>query len=299
MNKVSIRFFDDKEVRAVWDDEKAKWWFSVLDIIGVLRGEDDYKKNRNYWKFLKTKLKKENSELVSAANQLKLTAADGKKYLTDTFDYDGIIELAKNFPSKQANRFIEWFTYSDETIDGKSKSKAYALFDSSLLATIEVGTVKGLQQIHGYLFGGLYDFAGQIRTLNIAKSGFQFAMARYLPETLKQIEEMPESTLEAIVDKYAEMNVAHPFMEGNGRSTRIWLDLILKKNLKLCVDWSKINKKEYLAAMEKSVTDVAPIKALLQSALTDRINDREMFMKGIDYSYYYEQVDEITGGDGE
>ena len=299
MNKVSIRFFDDKEVRAVWDDEKAKWWFSVLDIIGVLRGDDDYKKNRNYWKFLKTKLKKENSELVSAANQLKLTAADGKKYLTDTFDYDGIIELAKNFPSKQANRFIEWFTYSDETIDGKSKSKAYALFDSSLLAKIEVGTVKGLQQIHGYLFGGLYDFAGQIRTLNIAKSGFQFAMARYLPETLKQIEEMPESTFDAIVDKYAEMNVAHPFMEGNGRSTRIWLDLILKKNQKLCVDWSKINKKEYLAAMEKSVTDVAPIKALLQSALTDRINDREMFMKGIDYSYYYEQVDEITGGDGE
>jgi cell filamentation protein len=299
MNKVSIRFFDDKEVRAVWDDEKAKWWFSVLDIIGVLRGEDDYKKNRNYWKFLKTKLKKENSELVSAANQLKLTAADGKKYLTDTFDYDGIIELAKNFPSKQANRFIEWFTYSDETIDGKSKSKAYALFDSSLLATIEVGTVKGLQQIHGYLFGGLYDFAGQIRTLNIAKSGFQFAMARYLPETLKQIEEMPESTFEAIVDKYSEMNVAHPFMEGNGRSSRIWLDLILKKNLKLCVDWSKINKKEYLAAMEKSVTDAAPIKALLQLALTDRIDDREMFMKGIDYSYYYEQVDEITGGDGE
>ena len=299
MNKISIRFFSDKEVRAVWDDEKAKWWFSVLDIIGVLRGEDDYKKNRNYWKFLKTKLKKKNSELVSVTNQLKLTAADGKKYLTDTFDYDGIIELAKNFPSKQANRFIEWFTYSDETIDGKSKSKAYALFDSSLFATIEVGTVKGLQQIHGYLFGGLYDFAGQIRTLNIAKSGFQFAMARYLPETLKQIEEMPESTLEAIVDKYAEMNVAHPFMEGNGRSTRIWLDLILKKNLKLCVDWSKINKKEYLAAMEKSVTDVAPIKALLQSALTDRINDREMFMKGIDYSYYYEQVDEITGGDGE
>lgn len=299
MNKVSIRFFEDKEVRAIWDDERAKWWFSVLDIIGVLRGEDDYKKNRNYWKFLKTKLKKENSELVSAANQLKLTAADGKKYLTDTFDYDGIIELAKNFPSKQANRFIAWFTYSDETIDGKSKSKAYALFDSSLLATIEVGTVKGLQQIHGYLFGGLYDFAGQIRTLNIAKSGFQFAMARYLPETLKRIEEMPESTLEAIVDKYAEMNVAHPFMEGNGRSTRIWLDLILKENLKLCVDWSKIDKKEYLAAMEKSVTDAAPIKALLQLALTDRINDREMFMKGIDYSYYYEQVDEITGGDGE
>ncbi|KAF5081236.1 hypothetical protein DSECCO2_112300 [anaerobic digester metagenome] len=137
MSKISIRFFDDKEVQAVWDDQKAKWWFSVLDIIGVLCGEDDYTKNRNYWKYLKTKLKKENNELVSAANQLKLTAADGKKYRTDTFDYDGIIELAKNFPSKQANRFIEWFSYSDETIDGKSKSKAYALFDSSLFNTIK------------------------------------------------------------------------------------------------------------------------------------------------------------------
>ena len=299
MSKISIRFFEDKEVRAVWDDKKSKWWFSVLDIIGVLRGEDDYRKNRNYWKYLKAKLKKDNNELVSATTQLKLTAADGKKYLTDTFDYDGIIELAKNFPSKQANRFIEWFTYSDETIDGKSKSKAYALFDSSLLTTIDVGTVKGLQQIHGYLFGGLYDFAGQIRTLNIAKSGFQFAMARFLPETLINIEKMPESTLDEIANKYVEMNVAHPFMEGNGRSTRIWLDLILKKNLKLCVDWSQINKKDYLTAMEKSVIDSTQLKSLLQSTLTDRINDREMFMKGIDYSYYYEQTDEITGSDNE
>ncbi|AFA48666.1 protein adenylyltransferase Fic [Acetobacterium woodii] len=297
MSKISIRFFDDKEVRAVWDDEKAKWWFSVLDIIGVLRGEDDYTKNRNYWKYLKTKLKKENNELVSAANQLKLTAADGKKYRTDTFDYDGIIELAKNFPSKQANRFIEWFSYSDETIDGKSKSKAYALFDSSLFDTIEGGTVKGLQQIHGYLFGGLYDFAGQIRALNIAKGGFQFAMARFLPETLNKIEKMPETSFEEIVDKYVEMNVAHPFMEGNGRSMRIWLDLILKKNLKLCVDWSKINKKDYLSAMEKSVTDSSQIKALLQFSLTDKINDRELFMKGVDYSYYYEQENEITEGE--
>lgn len=297
MSKISIRFFDDKEVRAVWDDEKSKWWFSVFDIIGVLRGEEDYTKNRNYWKYLKAKLKKENNELVSTTNQLKLIAADGKKYLTDTFDYEGVIELAKNFPSKQANRFIEWFTSSDETIDGKSKSKAYALFDSSLLDTIEVGTVKGLQQIHGYLFGGLYDFAGQIRTQNIGKGGFQFAMARFLPETLKKIEEMPESTFDEIADKYVEMNVAHPFLEGNGRSMRIWLDLILKKNLKLCVDWSKINKKDYLAAMEKSVSDSSQIKVLLQSSLTDQINDREMFMKGVDYSYYYEQEIEISEGE--
>ncbi|HOD91943.1 MAG TPA: Fic family protein [Thermotogota bacterium] len=294
MNKISIRFFDDTEVRAVWDDEHSKWWFSVLDIVGVLRGESQYEKNRNYWKYLKAKLKKENCELVSRANQLKLTAADGKKYLTDTFDYEGVIALAKGFPSKKANRFIEWFTYSEETIDGKSKSKAYALFDSALLDTLEVGTVKGLQQIHGYLFGGLYDFAGQIRTLNIAKSGFQFAMARILPGTLKRIERMPDSTFDEIVDKYVEMNVAHPFMDGNGRSMRIWLDLMLKRNLKLCVDWSKINKTDYLSAMESSVTDSAQIKALLKWAFTDEIDDREVFMKGVDCSYYYEQEDSVS-----
>jgi cell filamentation protein len=295
-NKTSIRFFDDREVRAVWDDRKSKWWFSVLDIVGALRDESDYEKNRNYWKYLKAKLKRENNQLGSVTTQFKFTAPDGKKRAANALDYDNIIELAKNFPSKKANRFIEWFTYSDETIDGKSKSKAYALFDSSLLDTIEVGTLKGLQQIHGYLFGGLYDFAGQIRTLNIAKGGFQFAMAQFLPKTLKSIEEMPESTFDEIVNKYAEMNAAHPFMEGNGRSMRIWLDLILKKNLKLCVDWSKVNKKEYLDTMKESVTNSAQIKALLSSALTDKINDREMFMKGVDYSYYYEQEDDILRG---
>ena len=294
MNKISIRFFDDAEVRAVWDDANSKWWFSVLDIVGVLRGESDYEKNRNYWKYLKAKLKRENNQLGSVTTQFKFTAPDGKKRAANVLDYNGIIALAKNFPSKKANRFIEWFTYSDETIDGKSKSKAYALFDSSLLDTLEIGTIKGLQQIHGYLFGGLYDFAGQIRTHNIAKGGFQFAMARFLPETLKSIEKMPESSFGEIADKYVEMNVAHPFMEGNGRSTRIWIDLMLKKNLKLCVDWSKINKKDYLSAMEKSVSNPAQIKALLESALTDRINDREVFMKGVDYSYYYEQEDNIV-----
>ena len=169
LNKISIRFFDDAEVRAVWDNENAKWWFSVLDIVGVLRDESDYTKNRNYWKYLKAKLKRENNQLGSVTTRFKFTAPDGKKRAANVLDYAGIIELAKNFPSKKANRFIEWFAYSDETIDGKSKSKAYALFDSSLLDTIEVGTIKGLQQIHSYLFGGLYAFAGQIRTLNIAK----------------------------------------------------------------------------------------------------------------------------------
>jgi len=287
--KISIRFFDDREVRAIWDEENNKWWFSVLDIVASLTDQDDYNKTRNYWKYLKAKLKREGNELVSATNQLKLEAKDGKRYLTDTLDYDGIIALGKQFPSTKANRFIEWFTYSDETIDGKSKIKAYALFESSLIDSIEVGTTKGLQQIHAYLFGGLYDFAGQIRQKNISKGGFQCASAQFLDSTLKQIEQMPQNTFEEIVEKYVEMNIAHPFMEGNGRSTRIWLDMMLKQNLKLCVDWSKINKNDYMKAMEKSASNSEELNVLLKNALTDEINSREMFMKGIDYSYYYEE----------
>jgi cell filamentation protein len=240
--KISIRFFDDREVRALWDEQNAKWWFSVLDIVAVLTNQNDYTKTRNYWKYLKAKHKKEDIQLGSATTQLKLLAADGKKYKSDMLDYNGIIALGKTFPGTKANRFIDWFTYSDESIDGKSKTKAYALFESSFINSIEVGTAKGLQQIHAYLFGGLYDFAGQIRQKNISKGGFQFAVSRFLGETLRQIEAMPETTFNEIVEKYVEMNIAHPFMEGNGRSTRIWLDLILKKRLKKCVDWSKIGK---------------------------------------------------------
>ena len=179
----------------------------------------------------------------------------------------------------------------ETSLDEKSKQKAYELFESGFIDNIEVGTAKGLQQIHGYIFGGLYDFAGQIRTVNIAKGGFAFAPAIYLDGALSHIESMPEESLEAIVNKYVEMNVAHPFMEGNGRSTRIWLDLILKKNLKKCVDWSQIDKTEYLDAMRDSVDDPRRILELLQSALTDDIHSRELIMKGIDYSYYYETED--------
>lgn len=287
--KISIRFFDDREVRAVWDETNAKWWFSVLDIVAVLTNQDDYTKTRNYWKYLKAKLKKENSQVVSATTQLKLLAPDGKKRLADMLDYNGIIALGKTFPGTKANRFIEWFTYSDESIDGKSKTKAYALFDSSFVNSLEVGTSNGLQQIHAYLFGGLYDFAGKIRQKNISKGGFQFAVSHFLGDTLKQIEAMPETTFDEIVHKYVEMNIAHPFMDGNGRSTRIWLDLILKKRLKKCVDWSKISKIGYMNAMMTSPTKSNLLKTLLNNALTDKINDREMFMKGIDYSYYYEE----------
>ena len=170
MTKISIRFFNDREVRAAWDETTSQWFFAAVDIVAVLNEQSDYTRNRNYWKYLKTKLKGENSEVVSGTNQLKLLAPDGKRRFADVLDYDGVLLLAKSFPNARAMRFVEWFTNSDETIDGKSKSKAYALFESSLIDSIEVGTVKGLQQIHAYLFGGLYDFAGQIRTVNIANS---------------------------------------------------------------------------------------------------------------------------------
>jgi len=289
MSKISIRFFNDREVRAIWDEENIKWWFNVVDVVAVLNEQDDYTRANNYWRWLKRKMIKEKNEFVSTTHKLKFTAADGKKYLTDALDSNGVINLARQFPNNRAMPFVDWFLYSDNTIDGQSKKKAYSLFESNLIDTIQVGTTKGLQQIHAYIFGGLYDFAGQIRQKNIAKGGFQFAMAMFLDNTLKQIEKMPENTFDEIVEKYVEMNIAHPFMEGNGRSTRIWLDLILKKRLKKCVDWSKISKNDYLNAMVKSATDSSALKSFMKNALTDEINSREMFMKGIDYSYYYEE----------
>ena len=290
-NKISIRFFNDREVRAAWDDSANQWLFSVADIVGVLTESVN---PRKYWSVLKSRLKKINPELTTNCSQLKMTAADGKCYLTDCLSQQNILILIEHIPSRHAAKFIKWFTYSDDTIDGKSRTKAYALFESGLLSSMEPGTVKCLQQIHAYLFGGLYDFAGQIRTKNISKGGFSFANALYFSTILPNIENMPESSFEEIINKYVEMNVAHPFMEGNGRSTRIWLDLMLKRSLKQCIDWSLVNKNSYLEAMRKSVADNSDLKALLKPALTDKIDDREMFMKGIDYSYYYESdSDEI------
>lgn len=291
MSKISIRFYKNHVVRAVWDEELNQWWFSVLDVIGAVNEQDDHTKNRNYWKYLKTKLKTEQNELVSVTTQLKLTAADGKKYNTDVISLAGVEQLAKTIPNSQAMAFLDWFKYSENTIDGQSRKKAYTLWESNLVADKDVGKVKALQQIHAYLFGGLYDFAGKIRSKTIAKGNTLFCLAEYLHQNLHTIEMMPETTFDEIVDKYVEMNVAHPFMEGNGRSTRIWLDLIFKKRLGMCVDWSKIDKKEYLDAMIASHTDSTKIRELLRGALTDRIDDREIFMKSIDYSYYYEQED--------
>lgn len=290
-SKISIRFYNDHEVRAVWVEERARWYFSVLDVIGAINEQDDYTKTRNYWKYLKTKLKNEGSELVSVTHQLKLLAPDGKLRLTDTLDAQGVSSLAKSMPNQKAAAFFDWLTYSDNTIDGQSKKKAYTLYEKDVLDSFPEGTVQALQQIHSYIFGGLYEFAGQIRTKTISKGGFTFCLAQYLPQQLELIERMPENSLDEVFDKYVEMNVAHPFMEGNGRSTRIWLDLMLKARHGCCIDWSKIGKYDYLEAMRQSVADSTRIKQLLHDAITTETDSREIFMKGIDYSYYYEQED--------
>lgn len=178
-----------------------------------------------------------------------------------------------------------------------SKKRALELFESGMLHKLEAGTFKTLQTIHKQLFMDIYDFAGKVRSVNIAKGGFRFVPAMYLLDALKQIERMPQSTFDEIIEKYVEMNVAHPFREGNGRSTRIWLDLILKKELQLVIDWSKVNKEDYLSAMERGPIKDLEIKFLLKNALTEHINDREVYMKGIDASYMYEGYEEFKTKD--
>jgi cell filamentation protein len=174
-----------------------------------------------------------------------------------------------------------------------SKQKAKQMFENGDINHMEVGTFAGLAQIHAYLFGDIYDFAGKLRDVNIANGNFRFAPLMYLDQSLKHISAMPQSTFEEIIEKYVEMNVAHPFREGNGRATRIWLDLILKSEINRVIDWNAVDKAEYLSAMERSVVKDLEIKHLLKAALTDKVDDRELFMKGIDISYYYEGYSEF------
>lgn len=178
-----------------------------------------------------------------------------------------------------------------------SKKKAYELFEKGILDILEAGTFSALSKIHKYLFEDIYNFAGEIRIVNIAKGNFRFAPLMYLKVSLENIDKMPQTTFDEIIEKYVEMNIAHPFREGNGRSTRIWLDLILKQNLKKVVDWSKVDKNDYLLAMERSPIKDLEIKHVLKEALTDNINDREVYMKGIDASYYYEGYNVYTSDD--
>ena len=220
-----------------------------------------------------------------------LFSSDGKKYLSDTLDENGISSASLFIKAKNRANLIKWLRGFLDPIDEQSKKRAYELYESTLIDENLVGTYKCLRQIHSYLFWGLYDFAGKIRTKTISKGGFVFANGDFLLQTLENVDSMPDSTFEEIILKYIEMNIAHPFMEGNGRSTRIWLDMLLKNRLGKCVDWSKVDKKEYLDAMSRAPYESDPICKLLNNSLTHQIKNREIFMKGIDCSYYYEEVE--------
>ncbi len=282
MIKHSIRYFLNKPIRAIWDSELSKWWYSATDVVFVIT---DSKNPRIYW----NAIKRRNPELNTFCRQLKLYADDSKKYLTDVIDETGIKKLGRILRSKNNIEFEKWLDGSLDPIDEQSKKKAYGFYKTELIEEHEIGKTIALQKIHAYLFEELYPFAGKIRTKTISKGGFTFANGDFLPQVLKNIDKMPDSTISQIVDKYIEMNIAHPFMEGNGRATRIWLDLLLKYRLMKCIDWSKIDKDDYLSAMKASPVDSKPIFDLLNGALTDDIDNRDIFMKGIDCSYYYEE----------
>ena len=284
MIKHSIRYFNNKPVRAVWDNDNCLWWYSAVDFISILVEPNS---PRRYWNNVKVR----NPELSPFCGQLKLYANDDKKYLYDVINEEGVRLLLTIIPSKYKKAIQDWIKGLLDPIDEQSKKKAYEFYKTELLEEDEIGKTVALQKIHAYLFEGLYPFAGKIRTKTISKGGFTFANGDFLPQVLKDIDKMPDNTFDDIVDKYIEMNIAHPFMEGNGRATRIWLDLLLKDRLKKCIDWSKIDKDDYLSAMKASPVDPKPIFSLLKKALINDVNNRDTFMKGIDYSYYYEEED--------
>lgn len=284
LEKTSIRYFNKKPVRSRWDEETSSWLICAIDLIAAVVETSN---PRIYWYTIKTR----NSELLANCKQLKMTASDGKVYDTDCLSIKDLDILLDILPRKRRKILKEWLKGNNDPLDEQSKKKAYDLINSGVIYDIEVGTTRGLQQIHSYLFEGLYDFAGKIRNKNITKGGFMFANALHLPSILNDIDKMPENTIEQIVDKYVEMNIAHPFMEGNGRATRIWLDQILIRSLKKCVDWSKIDKKEYLDAMSVSPSSSKQIFILIKNSLTSDFENRELIIKGIDYSYYYEEIE--------
>ena len=284
MIKHSIRYFNNKKVRAIWDNDNSLWWYSAVDFISILVEPNS---PRRYWNNVKAR----NPELSPFCGRLKLYASDGKKYLSDVINEEGVRLLLTIIPSKYKKTIQDWINGLLDPIDEQSKKKAYDFYKTELIEKDEIGKAIALQKIHAYLFEGLYPFAGRIRTKTISKGGFVFTNGDFLPQVLKDIDNMPDSTFDEIVNKYIEMNIAHPFMEGNGRATRIWLDLLLKERVAKCIDWSKIEKKDYLEAMVASPTDPNPIFKLLNNALTDDIKNRELFLKGIDYSYYYEEED--------
>ena len=281
MIKQPIRYFLNKKVRTTWDNQDNQWWYSAVDVIYAITNSVN---PRIYW----NSLKKRKPELRDFCKRIKMYADDKKKYLSDTINEKGINQLGFYIANKNV-LFKKWLQNNLDTIDERSKKKAHDIFNNNFLNLSLVGKTILLQQIHAYLFENIFDFAGKIRNKNISKNDFVFANAIFLPKTLKKIDKMNDQTFNEIIDKYIEMNIAHPFMEGNGRATRIWLDLLLKKRLSKCIDWNKIEKYDYLLAMKKSPTNPKLIFNLLKKALTDDINNREIFMKGIDNSYFYEK----------
>lgn len=279
-----IRFFKTKPIRVIWNKKKLQWYYSAVDLIQQLVKPTNARK---YWNDLKTKTK----GLAKCCLKAKLEAEDGKYYETDVVNDVGISNIIVSLPNKQNIDIFGWIQMLCKSTDEQSKLKAYSLQTGNLLNSLEPGTVDSLLKIHNYIFGGIYSFAGKPRTKNISKGGFVFALCEHFPILFKQNDEKPQHDFDSIIDKYIEMNIIHPFMEGNGRATRIWLDLILKKELEMCVDWKKIDKKEYLEAMKISHIKADPIHDLIKNALTDKINDREIFIKGIDQSYFYEEVE--------
>lgn len=282
--KTSIRYFNKKPVRSRWDEETSSWLVCAIDLINAVVETSN---PRIYW----YTIKRRHNDLVANCKQLKMTSSDSKVYETDCLTIKGLDVLLDILPSKQRQILKTWLKGNNDPLDEQSKKKAYDLINSGVINDIEIGTTKGLQKIHSYLFEGLYDFAGKIRSKNISKGGFMFANALYLPEILKGIDKMPCNSLDQIIDKYIEMNIAHPFMEGNGRTTRIWLDQMLIHSLGKCVDWSKIDKTDYLNAMKISPSSRKDILFLISNALINDVNNRELIIKGIDYSYYYEEVE--------
>lgn len=282
--KTSIRFFNKTSVRARWDEPTSGWWYAAADLIAAFTNS---KNPRIYW----NTIKKRYPELSVFCRQLKLTAGDGKRYSTDCLNEKGVRQLVLTIPIKGRQAVLDWLQGLSDPIDEQSKRRAYELYENTILDEIEIGTVKGLQQIHAFLFDGLYEFAGKIRDKNISKGGFAFANCAFFEDTIPEIDAMPDRTVDEILDKYIEMNVLHPFMEGNGRATRIWLDVLLKDRVQKCVDWQLIDKQEYLQAMERSPVNTTAIKSLITGALTEQIHDRNIYLKGIDYSYYYEEIE--------
>ena len=281
--KTSVRSYNKIPVRAVWDDAKEQWWYSAIVVITALGVSTD---PRRYWNNFKMR----HPELSAYCHQQKMRTRDQKIRTTDCLGQDGINVLIVTLPFSKRKEFSDWLKGLSDPVDERSKQKAYELYDGSMLNDFEVGTIKGLQQIHAYLFEGLYDFAGKIRTKNISKGGFLFANCEFFDEIFNQIENMPQSNVDEIINKYIETNIAHPFLEGNGRAIRIWLDQMLKKQTGLCVDWQLIDKKDYLHAMETSPQNPEEITELIKSSLTSDTENRETFLKGIDYSYYYESL---------